>query len=121
MPSSTEQETADRVALWLDAARNGSHEALGLLLEQTFSNARIQMVSSLINPAGTGRWNDFSRTDEYLFFAMLGRDEAFGHFPAAPANHVHGLIPPEYRWCRSTAGPLHAQVTDRRGFDSAKG
>lgn len=45
---------------------------LGMLLEQVFPEARIQMVSSVINPAGTGRWNDFSRTDEYVFFALLG-------------------------------------------------
>ena len=45
---------------------------LGMLMEQMFPEARIQMVSSVINPAGTGRWNDFSRTDEYVFFALLG-------------------------------------------------
>ena len=27
---------------------------------------------------------------------MLGRGAAFGHFPAAAANDVHGLIPPEF-------------------------
>ena len=45
---------------------------LGLLLEQTFPEATIQMVSSVINPKGTGRWNEFSRTDEYIFFALFG-------------------------------------------------
>lgn len=34
MPSSAEQETADRVAALIEAAHNGSQEALGLLLEQ---------------------------------------------------------------------------------------
>ena len=33
---------------------------LGLLLEQIFPEARIQMVSSVINPAGAGRASDFS-------------------------------------------------------------
>lgn len=45
---------------------------LGLLLEQIFPEARIQMVSSVINPNGTGRPDAFNRTDEYLFFARLG-------------------------------------------------
>ncbi|MFL0580876.1 site-specific DNA-methyltransferase [Dietzia sp. 179-F 9C3 NHS] len=45
---------------------------LGLLLEQTFPEARIQMVSSLINPAGAGRAAEFSRTDEYIFFVRIG-------------------------------------------------
>ena len=41
---------------------------LGLLLEQAFPEANIQMVSSVINPAGAGRLAEFSRTDEYIFF-----------------------------------------------------
>jgi adenine-specific DNA-methyltransferase len=45
---------------------------LGLLLEQTFPEARIQMVSSVINPKGATRSSAFGRTDEYLFFVMLG-------------------------------------------------
>lgn len=45
---------------------------LGLLLEQTFPEARIQMVSITINPKGTGRPTDFSRVDEFAFFVFLG-------------------------------------------------
>lgn len=45
---------------------------LGLLLEQTFPEARIQMISSLINPAAVARSGQFGRSDEYLFFVMLG-------------------------------------------------
>ena len=45
---------------------------LGLLLEQCFPEARIQMVSSVINPKGATRSAAFGRTDEYLFFVMLG-------------------------------------------------
>lgn len=45
---------------------------LGLLLEQVFPDARIQMVSSVINPKGSARKSSFSRTDEYLFFVMFG-------------------------------------------------
>ncbi|MBQ2875393.1 MAG: site-specific DNA-methyltransferase [Clostridia bacterium] len=45
---------------------------LGCLLEEMFSYANIQMVSSVINRAGTGRKYEFSRTDEYLFFVRIG-------------------------------------------------
>ncbi|RFC69229.1 site-specific DNA-methyltransferase [Mesorhizobium denitrificans] len=45
---------------------------LGLLLEQIFPEARIQMVSSVINPKGATRSSAFGRTDEYLFFVMFG-------------------------------------------------
>jgi len=44
---------------------------LGLLLEQTFPDARIQMISSAINPKGSSR-NGFRRSDEYLFVVMFG-------------------------------------------------
>lgn len=45
---------------------------LGLLLEQVFPEGRIQMVSSVINPSGSQRAKSFWRTDEYVFFVMLG-------------------------------------------------
>ena len=45
---------------------------LGLLLKQTFPEARIQMVSSVINAKGVIRYNEFSRTNEFLFFVFLG-------------------------------------------------
>lgn len=45
---------------------------LGCLLEEMFPEANMQMVSSVINRAGTGRKYEFSRTDEYLFFLRFG-------------------------------------------------
>ena len=45
---------------------------LGLLLEQGFPEARIQMVSSVIKPEGTNRMGEFSRTNEYLYFVLFG-------------------------------------------------
>jgi adenine-specific DNA-methyltransferase len=45
---------------------------LGLLLEQLFPAARIQMVSSVINPKGQSRSGQFARSDEYLFFVGIG-------------------------------------------------
>lgn len=46
---------------------------LGCLLEEMFPEARMQMVSSVINPAGVSRGGEFARTDEYLFFVMMGK------------------------------------------------
>jgi len=45
---------------------------LGLLLEQVFPEARIQMVSDQINPANVARKGGFGRSDEYIYFVMLG-------------------------------------------------
>ena len=45
---------------------------LGLLLEQTFQDARIQMVSIAINPAAVARTGAFGRSDEYIYFVSLG-------------------------------------------------
>lgn len=45
---------------------------LGLLLEQTFPEAKIQMVSTIIKPEGTNRTGEFSRTNEFIYFVMFG-------------------------------------------------
>ena len=45
---------------------------LGLLLEQIFVGATIQMVTTVIKPEGTGRANEFSRTNEFIFIVMIG-------------------------------------------------
>lgn len=49
---------------------------LGLLLEQEFPEARMQMVSAVINPAGVTRPGAFARTDEYVFFVFIGNASA---------------------------------------------
>jgi adenine-specific DNA-methyltransferase len=45
---------------------------LGLLLEQTFPEARIQIVSSVINRKGVVRTNELTRTNEFVFLVLLG-------------------------------------------------
>jgi len=45
---------------------------LGLLLEQVFPEAEIQMVSSQINPAASARAGSFGRVDEYIYFVRIG-------------------------------------------------
>ena len=46
---------------------------LGLLLEQTFPDATMQMVTTCIKPSGSQRAGEFSRVDEYVYFVMLGK------------------------------------------------
>lgn len=48
---------------------------LGLLLEQMFPEARIQMVSVAINPSGQKRDGAFRRSDEYIFVVSFGTAE----------------------------------------------
>lgn len=45
---------------------------LGLLLEQLFPEARIQMVSIVINGQGSSRKRAMSRVNEYAFFVYVG-------------------------------------------------
>lgn len=48
---------------------------LGCLLEELFPEARIQMVSSVINPKGNRRDDEFSRCEEYIFFVYFGNSK----------------------------------------------
>lgn len=50
---------------------------LGMLLEQVFPEADIQMVTSVINRAGSSRAGRFARVDEYIFYVFLGRLPSF--------------------------------------------
>lgn len=45
---------------------------LGCLIEELFSDCSVQMISSVINPKGNRRDNQFSRCEEYIFFIFLG-------------------------------------------------
>lgn len=58
---------------------------LGCLLEELFSNARMQMVSDVINPRGTTRDGSFSRSDEYIFILQFGTNSVF--YPTAGKKH----------------------------------
>lgn len=52
---------------------------LGCLLEEMFPNARIQMVSSVINPSGSARKNIFSRAEEYIYYIFIGDACVYPH------------------------------------------
>lgn len=45
---------------------------LGCLLEEIFNGANIQMISSMISRKGAARFNEFTRTNEFIFFVMVG-------------------------------------------------
>ncbi|MBM4570178.1 site-specific DNA-methyltransferase [Rhodococcus hoagii] len=45
---------------------------LGLLLEQTFPDATIQMVTITINHRGVARNREFTRVEEYAYFVFIG-------------------------------------------------
>lgn len=84
---------------------------LGLLLEQVFPEARIQMISSVINPKGAARSSAFGRTDEYVYFVMFG---AAGPSPLAldvEWKIVRDVRAEKLRWAdllRSGNNPLRA-------------
>jgi len=63
---------------------------LGLLLGQTFPEAKIQMITSITNPKGTARTTYYSRTDEYLFYVFIGQ--------AKVINRSIGNKSKEVRW-----------------------
>ena len=58
---------------------------LGCLLEEMFPEARMQMISDVINPRGTTRDGSFSRTDEYIFIVQMGNNSVF--YPRAGEKH----------------------------------
>ncbi len=49
---------------------------LGCLLEEMFPESKMQMVSSVINPAGVSRQGAFARVDEYVYVLRFGNAEA---------------------------------------------
>jgi adenine-specific DNA-methyltransferase len=63
---------------------------LGLLLEQLFPEAHVQMISSVINPKGTARTTYFSRTDEFIFVVFFGA--------ARVPDRAEGELEHEVRW-----------------------
>ncbi len=50
---------------------------LGCLLEQIFKGDSIQMITSVINPSGSARKNEFSRAEEYIFFVFVGEAKVY--------------------------------------------
>lgn len=84
---------------------------LGLLLEQTFPEADIQMVSSVVNPAGSARPSAFSRSDEYLYFVK------FGQASPQPQSLSDDWFP---QTGRNSRGKARWQELYRRGADGTR-
>lgn len=61
---------------------------LGLLLEQIFPDANIQMITTVINPSGSPRKNMFSRAEEYLYFVFFGDNT---HIYPSETDMIHPL------------------------------
>lgn len=83
---------------------------LGLLLEQLFAGSVIQMVTSVIKPEGTGRVNEFSRTNEFIFFVMIGSS-----ILTATADNMFDSDP------RPRAQPVEWRNLRRRERESIRG
>lgn len=85
---------------------------LGLLLEQTFPEASIQMVSSVIMPAGSSRDGRFSRADEYLYFVMFGESRVIP-WTSDMLREVDEQARGEVRWngmIRNGEGSLRTRI-----------
>ena len=85
---------------------------LGLLLRELFPTATIQMISTVINPAGVTRTGGFSRTDEYLYFVMIGSAKPKAlPLPDEWRGNIKGGYKDKLRWNglqRSGTGVLRA-------------
>lgn len=57
---------------------NNEVHRLGLLIDQLFPEARVQFVSSVINPRGRYREGEFAVSDEYLLIVMFGTARVLG-------------------------------------------
>ena len=82
---------------------------LGLLLEQTYPEASIQMVTSVIAPSGQPRGNQMSRVEEYLYIVYIG---------AAKAGTERAELQPEI--ADRTSAPVSWENLIRRGTDARR-
>jgi adenine-specific DNA-methyltransferase len=71
---------------------------LGLLLDQIFPDARITMVTSSINSAGSARSGSFGRSSEYLYIVQFGASSPAALELAGEWNPVHTDNKTKLRW-----------------------
>ena len=67
---------------------------LGCLLEEIFPEARIQMISSVINPHGANRKDMFARVEEYIYYVFIGA--------ASVCQGQNDMLNPEEKTTRDT-------------------
>jgi len=90
---------------------------LGCLLEELFPEAKMQMISSVINPAGVSRGGEFARTDEYLYIVMLGNMSP----QSLPLDNdwrgkIKGGYKDKLRWNGLMRSGTNARRVDRRNL-----
>ena len=90
---------------------------LGCLLEEMFPEARIQMISCVINHGGVARGNEFSRADEYIYFVMLG-DAAPQALPLDKEwlGNVKNTTKDKLRWREFRRSGSHSTREERPGL-----
>lgn len=66
---------------------------LGMLLEQLFPGADIQMATIVTNPSGSVRPGRLARTDEFAFFVFVGEGEVTPQFVAEIGMSSSGRLP----------------------------
>lgn len=87
---------------------------LGLLLEQTFPDAKVvQMISSVINPKGATRPSAFGRTDEYIFFMMFGNASPTAVALGMEWKVVRDARAEKLRWAELLRAGTNARRADR--------
>ena len=88
---------------------------LGLLLEQLLPEAKIQMISSIINPKGQSRKDSFARTDEYIFIVTFGKAQPEACELSAEWRPSEGTTTLDIRWQSLRRAGLRGEVkrTDR--------
>ncbi|MBR6272196.1 MAG: site-specific DNA-methyltransferase, partial [Bacteroidales bacterium] len=67
---------------------------LGCLLEEMFPEARMQMVTSVINPKGSSRKDLFARNEEYLYYLFFGN----AHVVRNENDMLHPVEKRSIRW-----------------------
>ncbi|GAB3859402.1 hypothetical protein GCM10028801_20750 [Nocardioides maradonensis] len=75
---------------------------LGLLLQQTFVESNIQMISSVISPSGAARNREFTRVNEFVYFVMIGS--------AAPVKTADDMLFTETRAESQNRSPIWNQM-----------
>lgn len=82
---------------------------LGCLLQELFSDARIQMVTSVINPKGSVKDGMFTRCDEYLFFIFIGECKLQGF----ETDFLFPSTKQDVRWPGLKRTGTHSMRSDR--------
>jgi len=85
---------------------------LGLLLEQTFPEARITMVTSSVNSGGVVRKGTFARAAEYLYFVQQGASRPTPILLNDEWNAVKTKNKSDLRWRLLNRSGTHAKRTD---------